>query len=211
MKISTVKEDIVNYARLLYDQGYVVGSEGNISVRISKNRILITPTGVIKKLLEPENISEIDRNGVHRRGNLSPSSEYASHLEIYKKRPDIKAIIHAHPVYATLLSVLNIDPFSKIFLSEAVMFLRDVKFAPFACPSTDEGAKVIRALGVQSNIIIMNHHGTFTYGKDLSTAFSLLEILEKYCKMYYLALLSKKEINFLSDQQMNKLLKVKYG
>jgi ribulose-5-phosphate 4-epimerase/fuculose-1-phosphate aldolase len=120
-------------------------------------------------------------------------------------------VVHAHPFFTVLATVIGKDPFKKVFLSEAAMFLKDVRIVPYAKPSTTEGSDAIRNLCSGSNILIIEKHGSFTYGNDLHTAFSLLEILEKYCSMHYHAELSSGKIKYLDKKEIEALSRIPYG
>lgn len=206
-----IAKEIVKFTHLLYEQGYSVCSEGNISFRMSKNRVLITPSNMIKKFIRRKDIVEIDMNGKLVKGTRRPTTERFTHLEIYRRNPEVHAIVHAHPLYTVLASVLKRNPFEKPFVSESAMFLRDVQFADFALPSTEEGAKVVTDICKKSRIVVIDRHGSFTYGHNLSEAFSLLEIMEKVAKLDFLARLDGGRINFLEKAQIEALLGVEYG
>ncbi len=210
MFLGKLKKEMAKYAHLMVEQGYSVAQEGNISRRIGDNRILITPSNLIKHLIMDADMVEIDFQGNLVKGKRQPTTERFTHIEIYRQKPEVKAIVHAHPFYTVLSTVLGEKPFEKVFLSEAAMFLRNVKFSPYAKPSTKEGAEVIKNICRETNILIIDLHGSFTYGENLQTAFSYLELLEKYCKMYYYANLSGKKICCLSDEEIRELEKVKY-
>lgn len=208
--INPVKKAMVKYARLMYERGYSTASEGNISFRLGKNRILITPSKKIKKFVSEKDLVEIDMDGNLLRGRCKPTTERFSHLEIYRQNPDVRAVVHAHPFYSVLATVLGENPFEKLFLSEAGMFLKNVKIVPYARPSTPEGAEKIRAVSKDTGIIIIDRHGSFTYGENLEDAFSKLEILEKYSKMAYFANLSGKTIHYIDPQEVEELGKIPY-
>lgn len=206
-----LKKQIAIYSNLMYEKGYSVAQEGNISCRLPSGRIVITPTNLIKKFITERDLVEIDMEGRAVRGKRKPTSERFTHLEIYRKNPDVRAVVHAHPFYTVLATVLGEKPFESVFLSEAAMFLKNVVFAPYAKPSTGEGAETISGVCGKTNILVIDRHGSFTYGKDLQTAFSLTEILEKYCKMHYYAVLAGKEIRCLPDEEREALGKIPYG
>jgi L-fuculose-phosphate aldolase len=210
MTHENIKDEIALYARLMYEKEYSVASEGNISRRSEHDSFYITPSNFIKKFLSGDDIVEIDGNGELLSGNLKPTTERFTHLEIYRQRPEINAIVHAHPFYTVLLNALGVNPFEKVFLSEAVMFLQDVAYSEFARPSTDEGAQVISTICRHSNMLVLDRHGVCTYAQNLHTAFSLLEIMEKYAKMYYYARLSGESIRFLDQAKIDDLKKVIY-
>lgn len=210
MDITQLKKKIVSFTRLAQSRGYTVASEGNISARLPNNNIIITPTRMIKDFITTEDLVVIDIDGNQIEGSKKATSERFTHCEIYKKRTDIECIVHAHPVYTVLMTVLGLKPFDNVFLSEAAMFLKNVSMASFAKPSTTEGAQVVSEICTDSDVIIIDRHGSFTYGKDLETAFSLLEILEKYCRMYYLATLSGKAIQFIDPAIVEELKRIPY-
>lgn len=210
MDITQLKKKIVSYTKLAQSRGYTVASEGNISARLPDNHIIITPTKMIKDFITIEDLIVIDIDGNQLEGSAKATSERFTHCEIYKKRADVECIVHAHPVYTVLMTVLGLKPFDNVFLSEAAMFLKKVSLARFAKPSTGEGAQVVGEVCEDSDIIIIDRHGSFTCGKDLETAFSLLEILEKYCRMYYLATLSGKTIQYIDPAIVEELKRIPY-
>jgi L-fuculose-phosphate aldolase len=211
MDSMNAQKEICQYAKLLYEREYSVASEGNISFRLDANRILITPSNMIKSFITEKDLVEIDMQGNTIKGKRKPSTERFTHLEIYKNNPETRAVVHAHPFFTVLTTVIGEDPFKKLFLAEAAMFLKDVRIAPYAKPSTTEGSDAIRNLCRGSQILIIEKHGSFTYGKDLHTAFSLLEILEKYCSMHYHAKLSGKKIQYIDKKEIEALSKIPYG
>jgi L-fuculose-phosphate aldolase len=165
---------------------------------------------MIKDFITIEDLVVIDIDGNQIEGSKKATSERFTHCQIYKKRADIKCIVHAHPVYTVLMTVLGLKPFDNVFISEAAMFLKKVSMAKFAKPSTIEGAQAVSEICTDSDVIIIDRHGSFTYGKDLETAFTLLEILEKYCRMYYLAMLSGKSIQYIEPAIVEELKRIPY-
>jgi L-fuculose-phosphate aldolase len=210
MNLDELKKKIVTYTKLVQQRGFTVASEGNISARLSDGNFIITPTKMIKDFISEEDLVIIDKDGAQLEGTKKATSERFTHLAIYQQRPDVEVIIHAHPVYTVLTTVLDSNPFEKVFLSEAAMFLKKVVIAPFAKPSTMEGAESVREVCADSDVIIIDRHGSFTCAKDIETAFSLLEILEKYCHMYYLASLSGKKMNFIDERIVDELRMIPY-
>ncbi|HMA65444.1 MAG TPA: class II aldolase/adducin family protein, partial [Chitinispirillaceae bacterium] len=210
MTIHEIKKKIVQYTRLTQSRGYTVASEGNISVRLPDGYVMITPTKIIKDFITEDDLVVVDMDGNHVDGTRKATTERFTHLAIYRKRHDIDCIVHAHPVYTVLSTVLGTNPFEQVFISEAAMFLKKVAYAAFAKPSTKEGADAVRDVCGNSDVIVIDRHGSFTCGKDIETAFSLLEILEKYCKMYYLASMSGKPINFIDPSIVEELRNIPY-
>ena len=204
------KKEIIYFSKLMVTQGYSAGSEGNISIRIAENRFLITPSGRMKIRLEEKDILEIDGGGNLVKGKGKPTTERFTHLEVYRNRPDIKAIVHAHPFYTVLCSVLGRNPLEQTVMAEAGMFLTGLKIAPYAKPSTKEGAEAVRSVCKGSDILILDRHGSLTYGKNLEEAFSRLEILEKVCRMDYFVQLSQGEPRVFSKEEIEALRMVPY-
>lgn len=211
MKTKDSRKQIARYTRLMYDRGYSVDSEGNISLRISKNRVLITPSNLIKRFVKASDIIEIDMDGKLIKGKRKPSSERFTHLEIYRQCPEVKAVVHSHPPYVLIASALGRNPFAEPFLPEAAMFLSNVKWTPYARPSTTDGAETVRSICGGTQALVLDRHGTFTYSKNLNEAFSLLELMEKVARIDYLARLAGEDICFLSKSQIEELLRIPYG
>ncbi len=205
MKYGRQRRELVMYSGLLYDRGYMTALEGNVSLRVGQDLFLITPSRLLKKNLGKDDLVLIDGNGNKIKGRYNASSETSTHLEIYRQNPDVDSIVHAHPFYTLLCTVTGLKPFEKICLAEVPMFLKNPVFAPYARPSSDEGAEAARKYSKNTKVLVIEHHGSFTYGKDLFEAFSLVEMLEKYCRLFYFASLSGKEIKCLDDTKIKRL------
>ncbi len=196
---------VSKFSKKLASLGLIVGSEGNISVKTRDDKIYITPTGVLKSELSPEEIVIVDLDGDLLEGK-DPSSELPMHLSIYKKRPDVRAVIHAHPPYTLALSLAQFD-FSSPILVEAEILLRDIVVIPFVVPGTDELPKVMEPHLEKTNVFILERHGAVTLGKDLSEAFNLMVILEEVSRVCWLAMAIKSNIRPLSSKELEKLRK----
>jgi L-fuculose-phosphate aldolase len=202
------REEIVCVCRLLYEKGYVAATDGNVSVRLSKNRILSTPSGFSKGFLAPEQLVVTDlegkkipsygpashdpsgralrlglrraqssRSGRASERSLEPTSELLMHLEAYRQRPDISAVVHAHPPICVALSIAGIS-LAKCLLPEVIVTLGLIPTAEYATPSSAEGPGVIRDLIVNHDALIIQRHGTLTVGKDPFDAYLKLEKVE---------------------------------
>ncbi|QDU33902.1 L-fuculose phosphate aldolase [Poriferisphaera corsica] len=206
-----LKQDICEIGRRIWTRQYCAGNEGNHSVKISDNRFLVTPTGISKGFLEPGDICLTDDNGKLVEANQNdrrPSSEIKVHLAIYKKRPDVNAVIHSHPPHATAFAIAGV-PLPESVHPEAEVFLGKVPTAKYALPSTKELPESILPLITENNsTVLMGNHGSVTFSHDLTDAYYRLEILDAYCRML---LLTKQigKINILSQQEMKDLLQVK--
>lgn len=163
--------------------GLVAACDGNISYRRDDGFIVITPSGLPKGELRPRDLLVVDRDGTVVEGTGKPSSETALHLTIYRKREDVKAIIHAHPVTATALTVAGI-PFASDIVTEGAMVLGEVPTVPYAPPGSLALAEGCGAAAETASVFLMERHGAVTVGADLTEAFYRLDTLEAVAKMY---------------------------
>ncbi|NBC10705.1 MAG: class II aldolase/adducin family protein [Planctomycetes bacterium] len=205
-----MKKQLCDIGERIWLKGFCAGNEGNHSVRIAEDRILITASGVSKGMLKPEHIIACDMDGhvVDRQAKCKPSSERKVHIAVYKHRPDVKAVIHSHPPHATAFAVANI-PLPEGIHPEAEVFLGRVPIAAYATPSTEElPNSILPLIGPETNTVLMGNHGSVSFSTDLTDAYYKLEILDAYCRIL---LLSKQvgAINTLSNEQMAELLQVK--
>ncbi len=179
---------ILECGRICYERQLMVSNDGNISVRFDENLVLITPAGFSKSRTEANELLLIDLTGrVHAsKPGVQPSSETPMHLEVYKQRPDVRAVIHAHPVFVTALTVAGL-PFPNDILAEAMLTLGDVPISEYAAPSSYEDAEAIRPLIRNHNAIILRQHGSLTVGRDLEEALIHLERMEHVAEVFWRA------------------------
>src|SRR4051812_19765061 len=148
MSVETLRSDIVEIGRRMYARGYTASNDGNISVRIAQDRLLMTPKSVCKGFMTPDMMCVTDLNGKKISGDRDPSSEALMHLEVYRQRPDVNAVVHAHPPTATGFAVAGI-PLDRAVLAEGLTTLGSIPFAENATPPTSElpaaGGKNIKA------------------------------------------------------------------
>jgi L-fuculose-phosphate aldolase len=208
--MTNLHNEIVKYSRLLFERGFCASTEGNVSVRLKDGNFLITPSKRVKVFLSPRDLVVIDWSGNVVRGKGVPTTERFTHLEIYRQRPDAMAVVHAHPKFVTVASSLGRDPFAKPFLAETAMFFSNVRFAPFALPSTKEGAEAIRGLCEGADAIVADRHGAFTWGSDVESAFAVMDALEKIAEADYLARLTGEKVRYLDAKTIKALREVKY-
>lgn len=176
------KLNIIKLGRWLYDKNYIVATDGNISVRVNPKEVLITRSGVCKGELKVGDILPLSLRGAKQGGNLQVSSEYHMHLAIYKNRPDIKAIIHAHPLYSTVFAV-NGKKLDVKLLTETEETLGEIGYVGYLKPGSLDLANAVGKKSVKSNAIILTHHGVVVLGKDLLEARYRLERLEFLAKV----------------------------
>jgi L-fuculose-phosphate aldolase len=202
-----LKEDIVEVGRRIYNLGFVAANDGNISVRIGDNEILATPTGVSKGFMTPEMIIKVDMAGNQLEGELKPSSELKLHLEVYRQRPDVRAVLHAHPPVATAFAVAGI-PLDRPVLPEIVITLGAIPIAKYATPSTEELPASVRPYLEKHDAVLLENHGALTMGSDLFGALFKMEQIEHFAKVSLYASLLGGERE-LPPEEVEKLLTVR--
>ncbi len=204
-----LKQLIIDIGKRIWTRGYVAANDGNITVRIGKNEILTTPTGVSKGFMCPEMIIKIDMDGnvISKNSRYKPSSEIKMHTEVYRAREDIKAVIHAHPPYCTSFAVAGI-PLDKCILPEAIISLGAVPIAPYATPSTKEVPESIKPYIIKTDAILLANHGALTLGTDLLNAYFKMETLEHSAHIIFLAI-QLGNVNILPEKEVKKLMEVR--
>lgn len=170
------RRDIVEYGRKLHTKGFVAATDGNLSARLPDGSFLATPTGTPKEELAPELLAELNREGEIIKGN--PSSEWPMHFAIYRVRSDVRAIVHAHPPFATAMACSG-RAVDHPFLSETVISLGNVPLVPFSLPSTPELAREVAESLRNHDAALLANHGAVTTGPDVRTAYYRLETLEQ--------------------------------
>ena len=205
--ILKAKKEIIKTGKRMYAKGYVVASEGNMSIRMGANKILITPSGKNKGMLKEKDLVVVTLNGKRISGSLKPSSELLMHLFVYQKRKDVNAVVHAHPPYSLAFASAHL-PLAQNLLPEVIMFLGEIPLAAYATPSTEEVPKSLSSFIEKHNAFLLENHGILTLGKDIFEAYSRLEMVEHLAKVNLLCrILGKTEE--LSKESLDKLEKLK--
>jgi L-fuculose-phosphate aldolase len=166
----------------MYARGFVAGNDGNISVRLGPDRILTTPTLVSKGFMTPGMLVLVDLDGRVVEGEQRPSSELKLHLRVYRERPDVAAVVHAHPAAATGFAVAG-QPLDTAYMPELVINLGAVPVAEYATPGTDAVPDSIGAFVKDHNAVLMANHGVITWGRSLTEAFFRMETVESYAQI----------------------------
>jgi len=201
-----LKKQMLEVCRRMYVKGFVAANDGNVSTRINE-KILITPTGKSKGFLMAEDLVWVDLDGKKLEGKLRPTSELLMHLFVYKKRKDVKAVVHAHPAYSTALAIAGIKLPDSI-MPEVITSLGKVPLAPYGTPSTREVPDSISDLIKYHDAIILRNHGVLTVGENLAEAYFRLERVEHYAQVFCLAKTLGK-VRKLSPKQLEKLSEIK--
>jgi len=202
-----IKQDICEIGRRLYNKGFAAANDGNITVRISDNEVLCTPTMHSKGFLKVEDICTIDMTGKQIAGIKKRSSEALLHLEIYKQRPEIKSVVHCHPPHATAFAVAR-EPIPQCVLPEVEVFLGDVPITRYETPGGQAFADTVLPFVNKTNIIILANHGTVSFGVDVEQAYWWTEILDAYCRIL---MLSRQlgNVSYFNENEERELLDLK--
>ncbi len=181
-----LREEICEIGRRMYARRMTAANDGNLSVRLSENEILCTPTGVSKGFMKPEQLCKIDLSGkvLTMAEGFGPSSEVKMHLRVYHKRPDISAVVHAHPVFATSFAVMG-RALDIPIMPEVIVNFGKVPLAPYGTPSTAEIPDAIEPYLAEYQAILLESHGALTWAKDLQTAYMKMESVEFYAELLY--------------------------
>ena len=211
MSEAQFKEDICDIGRRIYAKSFAAANEGNISIRLDENRVLVTPTLISKGSMKPDDICTVDMHGNQVAGTRKQTSEVKLHLEIYRQRDDVKSVVHCHPPHATAFAVAR-EPIPNCVLPEPDIFLGEVPIAPYATTGSAEFAKTILPFVKSTNTIILANHGTVSYESTVERAYWLTEILDAYCRVLILAK-QIGHVEFLSDAHGKELLdlRTKWG
>jgi L-fuculose-phosphate aldolase len=184
----------------MYARGYTASNDGNISVRLDERRLLMTPKSVCKGFMDPSMMCITDLDGKKLAGDRDPSSEMQMHLEAYRQRPDVNAVVHAHPPVATAFAVAGI-PLDRAVLAEVVTTLGSVPIAEYATPSTKELPAAVRKYVKAHDGMLLANHGALTLGADLFSAYYKMETIEHFANISFVArmlggerLLSREEV-----------------
>jgi len=176
------RDEIVHFGKLLHQTGLVAATDGNLSVRLYDGNFLCTPTLMSKGMMSPDDMVIVDALGQKVSGRRNVSSEIAMHLFIYRNRPDVNAVVHAHPPTATGFAAAGI-PLDSALCSEIVIALGTVPLANYETPGTPELAEALAPLISEHDAILMANHGVVAYGEDLLTAYMNMETVEHYAKI----------------------------
>ena len=205
--IYQIRRDIIGVCKRIYARGYVASNDGNVSVRVSEDRVLTTPTGMSKGFLTEEQLILCDMEGEKISGDLSPSSEVKMHIMVYQEREDVNAVVHAHPVTATGFAVAGI-PLGQCVLPEVVITLGEIPIAEYGTPSTEEIPNSIRQYIQNYDAFLLANHGALTIGPDVVNAYHKMETLEHFAQITLVAR-QLGQVNVLSDRNVQKLMEVR--
>ncbi len=200
-----LRQALCRIGALCYERNFIVAADGNLSVRMSDGTILITPTGAMKGFLQPHQLAKVDMTGQPVNDGPKASSEVGIHLVAYQERPDVKAIVHAHPPHAVAMTVADIDLQLPI-IPEIVVTIGGIPTAPFGTPGTPELPETIRDIIRCSDTLIMKNHGSVTVGTNLMDAYKKLDMIEHTARILWLAHTARGGLEPLAPEAVEKLL-----
>ncbi|MBI3665858.1 MAG: class II aldolase/adducin family protein [Acidobacteria bacterium] len=205
------RQDIVEVGRLVYQKGWVAANDGNITIRLGPDRILATPTGVSKGMMHPDDLIILDSEGRKLEGRKEGTSEILMHMTIYKMRPDVHSVLHAHPPVATGFAAVG-RSLDKALLPEVIIGLGCVPLAAYGLPGTPALSEPMIPLIPRYDAILMANHGAVCYGEDVWRAFFRMETVEHCARINLVAELLGGP-NVLPREEVTKLFgsRTRYG
>jgi L-fuculose-phosphate aldolase len=177
-----LREQLSGFSADLHALGFAPGTSGNLSVRLDRCRVMTTPTGCSKRAIGPGDLVIVDMEGRHLQGDRNATSEIGMHLTIYRERPDVEAVVHAHPVFATGFASSGIA-LDQPLCSEVVMTLGTIPLAAYATTGTEEVGEALLPYVHQHDAILLAHHGVVTYGSSLMDALMKMETVEHFAQI----------------------------
>jgi L-fuculose-phosphate aldolase len=200
MDAGEAAEAILHVGKRMYERGFVAANDGNVSVRLSEDRLLTTPSGMSKGFMTRVAGEKVS-------GKRVPTSEVKMHIRAYELRDDVQAVVHAHPPYATAFSVVAV-PLAGCILPEVIVSIGSVPLTQYATPSTEEVPKSIEDVVRRYDAFLLRNHGVMTVGADVLGAYHKLETVEHFAKITFIAR-HLGRINPLGDEEVQKLMEVR--
>jgi L-fuculose-phosphate aldolase len=180
------RSEICRIGKMLHERGFVAGCDGNISVRLGHDLVLCSPTAICKSMMEPEDLVLVDMQGNRKHGKRRASSELGMHLLFYSLRPQVRAVVHAHPPTATGFAAAGIS-LEEPLVAEVVMSCGKIPLAHYGTPGTLELSESLKPLVPDNDALLMANHGAVTCGHDLLEAYMKMEAVEHYAKIALVA------------------------
>lgn len=206
-----MRREIAEVCQKMYERELITATDGNVSTRMADDRVLITPSGLCKGEVTPEDVIRINLAGEKISGYGRPSSETNLHTEVYRRRPDVQAVIHAHPPTAVAFTLVGAS-LAGCVIPEVVLTMGAIPTVPYATPGTGEASLVIEGHIYDYDALVLDRHGSLTVGKNLTKAYHHLEKLEHAAKVTLMAH-QLGQIRTLPTNEVNKLvgLRSKFG
>jgi L-fuculose-phosphate aldolase len=211
VSLDRLRADIVEIGKRLYTRGYCASNDGNITIRFADDRILTTPKSVSKGYMTPDMMVVVDLDGRKIAGDRDASSELLMHLEVYRQRPDVRSVVHAHPPMATGFAVAGVS-LDRAVLAEVICTLGSIPIVDYATPSTPELPAAVRQYIKTHDGLLLANHGALTVGTDVYSAYYKMETVEHFAKISLVARLLGGE-RLISQEEVLRLqgLRTTYG
>src|SRR5690348_6693334 len=201
------RAQIVKIGKMLHQRGYIAACDGNLSVRLNRNEVLVTPTAMSKGGMKSADLVIVDMTGRKLKGRREVTSEIGMHLLIYRMRADVNGIVHAHPRTATGFAAAGMA-LDQPLACEVVIGLGQIPLAPYGTPGTPELARTLEPLVPQYDAILMANHGVVTYGSDLQSAYMKMETVEHFAQIALVThILGRQQL--LDSADLEKLVKAR--
>ncbi|MBF0276079.1 MAG: class II aldolase/adducin family protein [Nitrospinae bacterium] len=200
------RKNIVDICKRIHERGWISSTDGNVSMKLGRDRILTTPSGIHKGFMTESDLVVTDMKGKLLSGSRKPSSELMMHITCYEQRPEINAVVHAHPTLCIAFSLAGVT-LAKCLLPEVVFTLGSIPTAGYSTPTTNEVPKSIETLIQDYDGVILERHGSLTVGKTIFEAYNTLERMEHVAEITHKAR-QLGEVHPLNEEQMNKLMDV---
>lgn len=209
---SEISRQIVLVCHQLADKGFVTATDGNVSAHLPNGNILVTPTGLNKGRVTESDLVEVKPEGTPVTLSRKASTELDMHLFIYSQRPDIHAVVHAHPTYATGFATARI-PLSECLFPEVIVGLGAIPLAAYATPSTKEVSAALAPFVKSADAILLSNHGVVTYGENVDDAYFKMEKVEHATHIAFVARMlgGEKVLNEQEVAKLRALSKASYG
>lgn len=195
---------IIEIGKKLYAKGMVASNDGNISVRVGKDAVWITPTGVSKGELVPDILLKLNLAGKIIEGSSKKSTETAMHLRMYKENGEIRTVVHAHPAFATAFAVAGI-PLDTVIYPEAYAVIGKIPISPYATPGTQEVPDSVAPFARTHNAVLLANHGALTWGKTPKQAWFRMESLENYARITMYSKYFLGQANPIPDEKVKEI------
>jgi L-fuculose-phosphate aldolase len=202
-----LRQQLCDIGRMMYERGFIGAADGNLAVRLDERRLLVTPAGCLKGFMTPAEMVVTDLDGKALDGGR-PSTEIHMHVALLKERPDVSAVVHAHPPYCVAFSLAGI-PLTSCIIPEIVVTIGSVPTVPYATPGTQELPDSLREPIRSSDVLILERHGMVTVADEIWNAFKLLDMVEHSAKIVHLAL-QLGPAKVLDQEQVGKLMQSRY-
>jgi L-fuculose-phosphate aldolase len=201
---SQYRSDIIEICKRVHANGWVASNDGNISIKISPNEVICTPTGMSKGYLTPDQLVKVDMEGNKLEGELEASSEVKIHLDVYRNKKGINSAVHAHPPYSTAYAVAGM-PLDQCVIPEIIVSLGSIPLTEYGTPSTHEIPDNIRKYLQDHNAFLLENHGAFAIGADVYQAYYRMESMELFAKISLLAKMLGNVKN-ISEENVRKIM-----